>query len=1250
VTLPVLPPLHGEIIAPGDGVTIVLRASPLREERHVMVVPAGLSLQEMVTGFVAPLGYRPDWLALRLGGDVIARELWPRIRVKPGGNVSIVAMPQGKWLRQALLAVVAVVALVAAPYLAAPLIGALGLAAGGAAAAFVTAGIGLAITLAGTLAVNALFPVAKADSSILGRSPAASIDPVTGVSGTGANNTERSPTYSIGGGRNEARPYGTLPSLLGTHRMSPALGAKTYTETVGDDQYLRMLFVWGYGPIVVSDLKIGETPVSSFEGFEIETWENHSSETLRLFPNAVFEEPLSLDMTGQTSWVQRTTADDIDEISVDVVFQGGLYRFEKATGNRAPYSVTLSVQHRLVGSGSWISSGFIEVTSDSVSALRRTLRIVVARGQYDVRMSNANAAYSGEDTVQEGVNWSALRGIRKELPIKSPVPLTISVMRIKASSQLSGVIETFNGVVRMRVKAWNGATWIDGVTSNNPADLFRHVLQSSANARPVTDAEIDLPSLQGWHAYCVAQGFTFNQVRDFTASVFETLRDIAQAGRAAVSLRDGRWGVIWDEGSAAPVVQHFTPRNSSNFEGVRAFVDMPHGFRVRFINAKNNWLQDERVVYDDGFTVANATKFEGLDFPGVTDPDLIWRHGRYHLAQLRLRRETYTLTTDFEHMVCRRGDRVRVQHDVPQWGLGAARIRAVDAGSRLVTLDEPVVIQSGRRYTLRVRLADGAALSAEVTAAPGETRSLTLLGDGPLPEAGNLAMFGELNRESVILRVLSIEPRSDLTAKVYLVDDAPGISAADQGLIPPFDTGSPPPVDLFQLPPLDLRAVEGFDTSGQVVRSRLVFSWQPPASGIVSAYVVERRAPASSEWTGRQIVPGSTTEATMLDLAPGVYTLRVRAVFAAGQVSRWAELGAVNVGLLAAAPAPVEGFAISSVADVATLSWQAILSPAVSHYRIKYSPALTGVTWSTASVLFDRLSGQSVQTTSRPGSYLIKAVTWYGAESDEPAIVVTTVAPLSALNVVELVNEAPDFGGSKAGVELDVDGKLRLVAQEDWFAAADVFAPADWFFGLAGLPVSGIYTFFGSVDLTDVYTVRITAQIDAIGERITADFFAAPDFFAASDFFGVDASQWDVTVEVRATSDDPSGSPVWSAWAPLVIGDVTARAFQFRAVLNSYDPAVTPLVSGLAVTVDMPDRVLAGNDIAVPAAGLAIPFTPPFRALQGVAVSAEGLATGDRYEITAKSQAGFTIRFFNSAGAGVARTFDYVAKGYGAVE
>jgi hypothetical protein len=60
-----------------------------------------------------------------------------------------------------------------------------------------------------------------------------------------------------------------------------------------------------------------------------------------------------------------------------------------------------------------------------------------------------------------------------------------------------------------------------------------------------------------------------------------------------------------------------------------------------------------------------------------------------------------------------------------------------------------------------------------------------------------------------------------------------------------------------------------------------------------------------------------------------------------------------------------------------------------------------------------------------------------------------------------------------------------------------------------------------------------------------------------------------------------------------------------------------------------------------------VSFDPAFMARPSLAVDAQGLAAGDRKWITGIDETGFTLQFLDSAGNGVSRTFDYLAKGYG---
>src|SRR5690606_32033051 len=190
---------------------------------------------------------------------------------------------------------------------------------------------------------------------------------------------------------------------------------------------------------------------------------------------------------------------------------------------------------------------------------------------------------------------------------------------------------------------------------------------------------IELDTLDTWASECETVGNEsyYDDVINNPSSVFEILRRIAAVGRGAVNIRDGKFTVVRESSSATPV-QHFTPRNTRNFSSVKTFNQIPHALRVRFISDRAGYVEDEIIVYDDGFNEDNATNFEVLELVGVTDHDQAWRMGRYHLAVMRLRPEIFTFTVDIEHLVAQKGDVCKLTHDVALIGVGAARIKSIN--------------------------------------------------------------------------------------------------------------------------------------------------------------------------------------------------------------------------------------------------------------------------------------------------------------------------------------------------------------------------------------------------------------------------------------------------------------------------------------------------------------------------------------------------------------------------------------------
>ena len=59
-----------------------------------------------------------------------------------------------------------------------------------------------------------------------------------------------------------------------------------------------------------------------------------------------------------------------------------------------------------------------------------------------------------------------------------------------------------------------------------------------------------------------------------------------------------------------------------------------------------------------------------------------------------------------------------------------------------------------------------------------------------------------------------------------------------------------------------------------------------------------------------------------------------------------------------------------------------------------------------------------------------------------------------------------------------------------------------------------------------------------------------------------------------------------------------------------------------------------------------VTFDSAFASIPSIAVSGQDLATGDYFTISSPAATGFSVQFFNSSDSGVARTFDYLARGY----
>jgi hypothetical protein len=389
---------------------------------------------------------------------------------------------------------------------------------------------------------------------------------------------------------------------------------------------------------------------------------------------------------------------------------------------------------------------------------------------------------------------------------------------------------------------------------------------------------------------------------------------------------------------------------------------------------------------------------------------------------------------------------------------------------------------------------------------------------------------------------------------------------------------------------------------------------------MVSSYKVQRQR-ADGNW---ETWTTSNTTIDLSDCDAGDWNFRVCSIGYNGLASDWFSKTVTLYGM-AAAPSDVSNFRMSVLGDIATLFWDANTDLDLSYYHIKYAPVTTGATWSTAVDLLPNVTGTSVQVATMIGTYLIKAVDLSGTESDNATMVVTTVASLSGFNAVSAVSDWPSWGGTHSGTEVN-SGVLKL-------AAADT---------------SGTYTFANTTDLGDIYTSRLSATIDAYGENVGNTWASVTSWDALAAWSDVSPSTWSATVQLRYTTDNPAGNPTWTNWTDLIVGDYTARAFQFRVILTSTDGNVIVVVADVTATIDMPDRRESVSGIVAPTTGKAIVFSPSFRGIPAVGITVQNSQSGDTFQYSSgPSVSGFTIKFLDKNGTGVSRTFDYIADGFG---
>lgn len=725
----------------------------------------------------------------------------------------------------------------------------------------------------------------------------------------------------------------------------------------------------------VKTIRIGDTDIANYNDVQ---WEIGARNQITLYKRDVHEAQLNISLPksgdlyakdgspagdGTAIAIQTTEA---DTVSAQIDFQFPALFATDDNGVIVLGSALFGIEWRVTNGGNtWASiasaptavagdayGGAYNAEARSQNPIRQTVTFQFPQaGTYDIRVRRL---YSGLGQLdprpgQYSVDafWTCLRSFKAQgtLPYLHDQS-TVMALKIKSSGQLNGVLDTLNILATAVVKVWDGTQWTEE-GNRNPAWAFFDALTGPQMAKPVAESQIDKAALKAWADECWAADpndpnyhRTYNWYHQDSETLLDRLRAIARCGRAEWALRDTRFTVVRDTNDAP--IQVISPRNAWGFRMSKTFAPRPHALRVRYVAgdavADNGTItpgsgeQTERIVLDDGYQIDGkdawgnaapglpaATRFDVLETQGVDNADQAFKEGRYHLAQLRLRPEVWSVQMDAENLVATRGDTVRLAYDVIMVGLAYGRVKSL-VGNTLV-LDEEVAMASGKTYAVRLRKSDGSSAVVGVTTVAGTTHTLTLATSPAGYFPGDLAVFGESGIESVAAKVLSIEYAPDLSATLKLTPAAmPDLLDADSGPIPPYNpaiNGSienrAPPVPRLTAVASDKQDLES--NSAGLTTAGVRVAWVVQASD-VSVDTVEVKIYPATAGAFQEVVltlPADAGACAFHKLpldTPAFVTARSHSVW--GKWSSWCEPWGLTTVSAAAAPEPAGRYLILS--------------------------------------------------------------------------------------------------------------------------------------------------------------------------------------------------------------------------------------------------------------------------------------------------------------------------------------------------
>ena len=423
--------------------------------------------------------------------------------------------------------------------------------------------------------------------------------------------------------------------------------------------------------------------------------------------------------------------------------------------------------------------------------------------------------------------------------------------------------------------------------------------------------------------------------------------------------------------------------------------------------------------------------------------------------------------------------------------------------------------------------------------------------------------FGWVNKEfEVSTWSFGVQDNYDLLVSMSLRETRESVfDDVDDGVVYESDnTLLPSP---FDVPTVAVTLSQEYRIINEHVTNVLVVNVSSTASERVDYVEVEYKK--STDSTYSVLGTGDLGRFEILDIetpladASGtvIYEVRARAINAFGIKGDFTD-AQKTVEADTTGPAAPSTFTKTLSGGTVFFSWTASSDLDLSYYKLWHSSSTTAAfNDGSPVVIIDKIARPATSVTypALSGTFFIEPYDKSGNEGTSTSLVVLP-SDLPVLGTIQTDTENPSFAGSKTNVAVATGpnpDELRLSS----FATA---------------PSTGTYEFTGYLDTSSTRTVRVSTNLTSTRHHASAS-GGVVNWDDIPNNWDTWPNNWDdwsdedqpygdfnTTIYVSATNDDPAGSPTWGAWQ-IAAGEVTGRAFKFKAELDSTSNNVSPSIS-----------------------------------------------------------------------------------------